>query len=204
MHVVLKGILFGLILTVTVGPVFFKLIQTSIRKGFLFGLFMAIGISLADSIYAFAAYFGLAQFADQSSFKFYMALVGGIILIGYGISTLFKAVHPPVPDNEQDHKTLITEIFTGLIINGLNPFVLLFWIGVIGVATIEYEMEHNEIIIFLISILATVFTTDLLKALVAHRLRRFVSFTLWKKISKVIGMALFLFGLRLIYFAITV
>ena len=204
MSIILKGILFGLILTVTVGPVFFKLIQTSIRKGFIFGLFMAIGISLSDAFYAFGAYFGLAQFAEQSSFKFYMALIGGVILIGYGISTLFKAVNPPVPDNEQDHKTLITEIFTGIIINGLNPFVLLFWVGVIGVATIEYEMNQNEILIFLVSILVTVFLTDTVKALIAHRLRRIVSFRHWKKISKVIGMGLVLFGLRLIYFAITV
>ena len=203
MDIVLKGLLFGLILAVTVGPVFFKLIQTSIRKGWLFGFFLIIGISLSDVIYAFLAYVGLSRFLDNDSFKFYLGLIGGFILMGYGMATLFKAVHPPQADGEQDHKTLGTEVITGLLINGLNPFVLLFWVGVITVANLEYEMSHNEIPLFLTVILVTNFFADIVKVLIAHRIRRRINFRHWKLISRVVGIALFLFGLRLIYFAVS-
>ena len=45
------GITLGLTLAILLGPVFFALIQTSISKGFLKGLFLAIGISISDSVY---------------------------------------------------------------------------------------------------------------------------------------------------------
>ena len=203
MDIIWKGILFGLILAATVGPVFFKLVQTSIRKGWLFGLFLVIGISLSDFIYAFLAYYGLSGFLDNDSFKFYLGLIGGFILMGYGLATLFKSVHPPQADGEQDHKTLATEVVSGLLINGLNPFVLLFWIGVITVANLEYEMDQDSIPIFLGIILLTNFLADIVKVLIAHRIRRYINIRHWKLISRVVGIALFLFGLRLIYFAVS-
>ena len=38
-----KGMIFGLILVISLGPIFFFLIQTSIEKGFLAGLAVACG-----------------------------------------------------------------------------------------------------------------------------------------------------------------
>ena len=203
MDIILTGVVFGLILAATIGPVFFKLVQTSIRKGWLFGFFLVIGISLSDFIYAFLAYFGLSRFINNDEFKFYLGLVGGFILMGYGIATLFKAIHPPQADGEQDHKTLGTEVLSGLLINGLNPFVLLFWVGVISVGTLQYEIQHDRMPLFLAVILITNFLADIMKVLVAHRIRRYINIRHWKTISRVVGIALFLFGLRLIYFAVS-
>ena len=51
MDIVINGLLFGLLLCVLIGPVFFALIQNAIEKGFYSGFFMAIGIALSDAFY---------------------------------------------------------------------------------------------------------------------------------------------------------
>jgi len=50
MEAVFNGVIYGLVLAVLVGPVFFTLIQTSIERGFKSGVYVAIGISLSDAL----------------------------------------------------------------------------------------------------------------------------------------------------------
>ena len=52
-----KGILFGIMISFMLGPAFFILIETSIKKGFKSALFLDLGILLSDAIYLLAAFF---------------------------------------------------------------------------------------------------------------------------------------------------
>ena len=65
MEAVWNGVLFGLLLTIFIGPVFFALIQTSVHRGFIYGVFMALGIALSDAIYVFLAYLGLSKILND-------------------------------------------------------------------------------------------------------------------------------------------
>ena len=65
--VVIKGLLFGLLLAVMLGPVFFALIQNSIVKGTKAGISMALGIAAADISYIALMYYSVKIFKDNSS-----------------------------------------------------------------------------------------------------------------------------------------
>ena len=50
--IITQGILFGLTLSLMVGPAFFSLIQTSITQGFRSGSQLAMGVALSDVLSA--------------------------------------------------------------------------------------------------------------------------------------------------------
>ena len=77
MDVIINGLLFGLLLCVLIGPVFFALIQNAIEKGFFSGFFMAVGIALSDTIYILITYLGISQLVDNPSFNMWLGGVGG-------------------------------------------------------------------------------------------------------------------------------
>jgi threonine/homoserine/homoserine lactone efflux protein len=92
-------------------------------------------------------------------------------------------------------------IIQGFFLNGINPFVLLFWFGMASMATIRYQQSGTLKLAFFSSLIGTVFTTDILKSLLAHRLRRLVTPTRMLWLNRLVGVALILFSLTLFHFA---
>ena len=55
--ILIKGILFGILLSFIVGPVFFVLLETSIKKGIRHAIFLDIGVLFSDILYLIASFF---------------------------------------------------------------------------------------------------------------------------------------------------
>lgn len=206
MAIVLKGIQLGFLLAFLVGPVFFTIIQTSLERGFWNGTLVAVGVSLSDTLYVAICYFGLFQFLNEPSSKIYMAYIGGAILILFGVYHIF--VKARRSKGTSFHFAVATKplkyISKGFIINGITPTVLIFWIGTISVATIDFGYSTGiEFLIFFTSLLVTVFSTDLTKAYLADRLRKLMTAKFLMVMNLVVGACLLIFGIRLLMMAKT-
>ena len=57
MDLILNGVFFGIFISFLVGPAFFILIETSIKKGFKSAVFLDVGILLSDALYLIASLF---------------------------------------------------------------------------------------------------------------------------------------------------
>ena len=94
MDLVLKGLVTGFILSVMIGPVFFVLLETSIRKGIKAALAFDFGVLISDILYILIAYVfykeveDLSRGADNSVLK----LIGGILFLAYGVYNFFSKV----------------------------------------------------------------------------------------------------------------
>lgn len=203
MMVLWNGILFGLLLTIFIGPVFFALIQTSIEKGFYAGVFMAIGIALSDAIYVSISYFGISQLVSTESVNLWLGLAGGFIMIGFGAASLFKPVRAPEVQRVKVNGKigLFRETLKGFLLNGINPSVFLFWIGIATMATVNNNYSNADAVTFFAAIIVTVFVTDILKSFVANKLKRLLTFRFMRLMNIIVGCGLMIFGLRLFYFA---
>jgi threonine/homoserine/homoserine lactone efflux protein len=203
MEILLNGVFFGLLLAVFIGPVFFALIQTSIEKGFGAGVMMALGVSLSDSIYIFLTYLGISQFLDNLFFKVGLGLAGGVIMVLFGMSSFLK----PEPElkpciNHEPGNDRMKLVVKGFFLNGINPFVLLFWVGIVSMVSVDYEYSTKQVYVFFIGIIGTVLFTDVLKSYIAGRLRNIITPHFMKIMNRIVGVALMLFGLRLFVFAL--
>lgn len=200
MEILINGVLFGFALTFFMGPVFFALIQTSIEKGFVSGVSMALGISLSDIIYVAVAYIGVSHILQDDSTKALLSIAGGAILLVFGLASITK---PALAKNagetcESNHK-IWRNLVKGFLLNGMNPSVLLFWIAAMSIISVEYEYKGHQAFLFLSSIILTVLTADIIKSYLAHRLRNSVNAKKMSIVNKVIGVALVAFAVRLLY-----
>jgi len=203
MDIVLNGIISGIVLAFLIGPVFFTILQTSIERGFWSGFFVAIGVSLSDALYILVSYLGLIQFIEADNFRHYLAYGGGGVLLAFGIYYLFvKSKRLSHYDQEKIHtRSWFKLLAKGFIINGLSPIVLFFWIATVSVATTRLGYtSSNDAFIFFASIVLTVFSTDIIKAKLADKLRVLITPRFIKVMNIVLGLVLVIFAGRLIFF----
>ena len=198
-----NGFLFGLLLSVLVGPVFFALIQNSIERGFWSGFFMAIGIALSDSLYIVVTYLGISQIVDNPMFNMWLGGVGGVIMLGFGLVSIFKPVPQKGLKQLHDEETLwFRQILKGFFLNGINPFVLFFWVGIMTKVSIDFEFSTNQAVVFFVALIATVLSMDVTKAFFAMKLNNIVTPRFMKIVNRVVGIVLILFSVKLFNFVV--
>lgn len=193
----LHGYLLGLGFVIFLGPVFFYLLKSTLDGGFFSGLSVALGIVFADLVCIIICSLGAIAFFENSKNQFWIGIVGGLILLALGLKFIFK---PQINTEVAAKKITLSKAnyvayFTqGFLINFINPFVFVVWIGVIGVAKAEYP-NTNDLFMFLGAALLGIFSTDLLKVLTAHRIKKFLSPKHLINIYRVFGLILLVFGI---------
>ncbi len=193
------GFLVGFALAFLIGPVFFLLLSTSVNKGFKQAAFLATGVLLSDAMYIAIAYFGSAIIASSAQFNNLFGIIGGVILIVFGIVNFFKK--PAVNKNEADEYTIPKNDFPkflikGFALNSFNPFVLIFWLGVASSIAVK-NFSSSEVLAFYVMVLATVLSTDLIKAYLATKLQRIITVTALIWMNRISGIALVFFGIKI-------
>jgi threonine/homoserine/homoserine lactone efflux protein len=89
MSYVLRGLLIGLSIAATVGPMFMLCVQRTLQKGYRYGLLSGMGIATADGIYGSIAGFGLTTITIfLVHLQMQVRLIGGLFLLYLGIKTL--------------------------------------------------------------------------------------------------------------------
>lgn len=201
LEAILSGITLGLLLAILLGPVFFMLLNTSIKKGFVPAAYLAFGVMLSDAFFISISYYGSSFVGLFNNHKDWVGIGGGIILIIFGIVNILKKTEdanqdPELPD---DSKSLWIDTGKGFIMNSMNPFVLVFWVGVSGTIAAKDHFTPLFTMVFFIATLSTVLSTDLLKAWLASRLKNIIkhSFLIW--LNRLSGAGLILFGCKMIF-----
>lgn len=197
----LEGMSMGLLLSAIVGPVFFTLIQNSMEHGFRYAAMLAFGILLSDTIYVILTFFGIKFLADTTYFQLVLGYVGGAILVGFGISSLLKRqmTRPNTGGFEIPAKRRRTAFAKGFGVNGVNPFVLLFWISIASLVSLKTNWSGGQILNYYSGILMTVFSIDLVKAFMAKQLSHLMTPRLMWLLKKSVGLVMIFFGLRMIW-----
>ena len=199
LHVLIQGVLVGLTIAIMLGPAFFSLIQTSIHRGFKSGIFLSLGIFLSDLTLVLLCYLGASQVIYAPSNRLILGIIGGGIMIVFGIVTFNRKVHIDEDNDAIEVKVPgpFTYIAKGYFLNFSNPFIWIFWLGVMGAVSSNYSKELDKIIYFFTGTLATVFLTDLFKSFVANRIKQRLNLNVMHWINRIVGIALIVFGLVL-------
>lgn len=202
----IEGIAMGLTLAFMIGPSFVSLLQTSIHRGYYAGIQFAIGIVLSDITLIALAYFGALQFLGDKQHQLSMGIIGGMIVIIFGLIT-FTRKHQIASAVKLDislkteaffNSRLLKYVSKGYFMNLFNPFLLIFWLGVMSLVSSRYGIPSKEIMVFFTATIATVFGTDLIKCFIANRIKRLLNTKVLTRLNRVVGIILVVFGISLI------
>jgi threonine/homoserine/homoserine lactone efflux protein len=194
------GFFIGLGLSILLGPVFFTLIQTSMNRGLIPAIFLSIGISLSDLFCIAIVLIGLNSIDLNDTIKLYIGFFGGIVLILFGLSMVFKNKENRIESiNNFTSKDRLKFILKGFFLNALNPSVILFWIATVTLVTIELKYDMIEVVVLFLTTIVTIFTSDILKSFLAKKIAGFLTKKVIKVVSLLIGLCLIGLGLTKIY-----
>lgn len=192
----LEGILYGLATMLLIGPVFFTLLKASLDHGVRGGITVALGIIASDILIALICLTSLVHLVQQWIDGPWMALVAAGILVVLGISYLLKPSSDMGGAVRPSGRNAMALLGSGFLVNFVNPFVFVIWIGF----ALHAEQAHGIGMgtnLFLAGILTGIFSTDVMKAYFAPRLRRVMTPTGLRKLYIAIGVIMLLFSVRL-------
>lgn len=191
-----------------IGPVFFLLLETSIRKGIRAAIAFDIGVFLSDFIYIIIALIFYSEVSKITSGEYghIISIVGGIILIIFGLVTLFKK---PKEDKKEAEKQLNKQTkdmillgLKGFLLNFANPGVIFYWITVIALGA-DGKKNPDEAIDestywYILIIMVTFFSVDMLKIFGAKKLRPFITENVLVGLNRLIGLIIMGTGVLLV------
>jgi threonine/homoserine/homoserine lactone efflux protein len=201
----IKGLILGIFLAISVGPVIFAILKQSINNGHKAGYVFVAGISASDVALVLICNFFTSLFTTALNHKTAIAVAGSVFLVVMGIYTLFfKKVK-----TDEANKIILKEFRThhfigiflaGFFINILNPGVFLFWFAwtaaiLADSATAPHPLEYRAIVFG--TCLLFVLGTDIAKVALASRLRSKLTPKILRIINKISGLILIGFGIAL-------
>lgn len=202
MQFIAEGLLLGLTLAILIGPIFVSLTQTGMQYGLKAGIAVGTGVWVSDVLVISAAYLFIHQLNEvvhNSDFHFWMGMSGGLILIATGLYTFLKT---NIEVNEEiaiSSKTYFGYFTKGFLVNFINPFTFIFWIGVMSTNVIGRNINGLQTILLFGSILLTIIFTDTLKVVLAKLIRNRIKGHYVILINRIAGIALIFFGILLVF-----
>jgi len=202
---ILKGLVLGVLLSISVGPVIFAIIKQSVNNGHKAGYAFVAGVSASDISLVLFCNFFTSLFTAALNHSTAIAVTGSIFLVAVGIYTLF---FKKVVTNEENklvqkkfRKRDLAGIFmAGYLMNTLNPGVFLFWFAwtaaIIGDAATTANPAQYKFIVFA-TCLIFVLLSDILKVALAGKLRTKLTPKNLHYINIISGIILIGFGVAL-------
>ena len=191
----LLGYATGLSLVILVGPVLLVLLTNTLGRGPKAGLLVALGIFVSDILAVALTLVGIGALMEQPHFKRTVALLGAIVLLGMGIRYL---IAPGLRKAGKISTSTLTGAFVqGFLVNFVNPFVFMVWIGIITAARATWGTT-GSLYLYVSGTLLGILTLDLLKVVLAGHLAPFLRRRGFIVLRRVSGGALILFSVRLL------
>jgi threonine/homoserine/homoserine lactone efflux protein len=199
-HAIVNGITLGLVLMISVGPVIFSIIKQSLNNGREGGFSFVAGVWLSDILLIIVSNAFSELVTYMMEYRKILGIGGSLFLLLMGVFyVFFKKIKLQNPEGGivKFTRTDILKIFSsGFLLNTLNPNVFLFWLGTATAFASEYSF-NERIMIFSICLIINV-TADIVKVLMAGKLRTRLTLHNITLINKISGTILIGFGLALL------
>jgi len=169
---VVKGLLLGLFMAISVGPTLFAVIRYSLNHSYRAGLAFVLGVSFSDILYVLITNFAAAWLEVLNDHKRTIAYAGAAILIIVGLAGVLKKFKPVEPNAGKINISgghYFTIWLSGFLINSINPGVIIIWLGAVTAIANTTTMYR---IAFFGTCLLLVLGIDFLKVFLADSIRR--------------------------------
>jgi threonine/homoserine/homoserine lactone efflux protein len=194
--IVIKGVITGLLLSAYLGPTFFTVMETLIRRGAKAAILLNSGVWLSDISCIILAYYGASELMQPIRTNVVFKLVAGGAFLFFGLTYFLRK--PDETVKPLGGVGIMILLVKGFLINTLNPGVLVFWFGAMIVAVTSLNLEGVKIIYYFASTIFTLITFDMLKILFSHKLRKVVNEKLMTRLFRITGVILMALGIFVI------
>jgi threonine/homoserine/homoserine lactone efflux protein len=194
MSVFLKGIMFGALITIPIGPIGILCIQRTLQFGRVSGLLSGLGAAVADAIYAGFAVFGLTFISNFLVVgQFWLRLIGGAVLLYIGWKIFFAKVNE---SKKISHTTLLNDFSSTFFLTMTNPttiFAFLVAFASFGLTDVQGSYLFSSMLVFGVFLGSVIGWVLLSEGVTLFRER--INNTMMRAINRVAGVIIAGFGI---------
>ncbi len=197
---IIKGFTFGMLLSFLVGPIFFILIETSLKRGIKPALALDFGVLISDILYILLAYNFSSFLMSLKKHENLLSGCGGVIFMIFGLVSMIKVKKGNATDDDTikyGKADYVRFFMKGFLLNMFNPAVIFYWLGLFLIGD-RFGFSGFEVTVFFTSILVSFFTIDLIKIIGAGQLKTFMTDARLLIVNRVIGLILLGFGVVMV------
>lgn len=199
---ILLAIPLGILLCFMIGPVFFVLLETAAVKGFRAAMVFDLGVVTADFVFIAIAYFSSYRLINNIKDEPALFIFGGLIMVTYGIISYIKLKRAAKNIDETVEVELIKKNYgslfvKGFLLNFINVGVLGFWLLIFITFGPQLELKTSRLMLFFTSVIATYLAVDIIKMLLAKKLKNKMTPSNILKIKKITSIILVIFGVTI-------
>ena len=148
--IILDGFLTGLILQIAIGPVFFFILNISLQKTIMDGLFAVSAVTLADYIFIALAVLGVGKLLEKPKIKLTLGIISSLVLILFGIIMIISVnpsnqVNSPANLSESSY---IASFISAFLLTISSPLTIVFWTSLFAAKAIERGYAQKQLIYF--------------------------------------------------------
>ena len=201
----LPAIFLGIILSFTIGPVFFTILEISVSKGFKAAVFFNIGVVFSEIVFFAIAYASTSSLLESIQENPSWKVLGGVLLSFYAGITLLS-MYQNKDDVDQysfnpksESPNVIKNMIRGFLLNIIIFAVLVFWILVVANYGPGFQDTDYKMVMFFLAIVGTYFSIDLGKIYLAQQLKNYLTKEIIVKIKLAVNVIILIIGLVLIF-----
>ncbi|MET3288305.1 UNVERIFIED_CONTAM: threonine/homoserine/homoserine lactone efflux protein [Brevibacillus sp. OAP136] len=192
----LQGLALGLVLQLSVGPVFFALVHRSLSQGWREGVKMAAGVTATDLCNMAASALGASAILAIPQVRL-AVLWGGALLLGWFGWQLLRAKGAHTAAGRQD--TVRGSFAYGFLLTLANPLTILFWSGMYGSLLAAGAVAPGlGLLLYSLGCATATFVFLALAAMGASRLNHYLGDKALQALNRLVGCALLFFALMLV------
>jgi len=195
---ILKGLRFGMLLQLAVGPICLMVFHTSTTYGAIYGLHLVLAIALIDALYIALSCVGVAAIINKGKINEVIKLIVCLVLVLFGTNTIAGVFdlsfmpHIPLFSNVSGENLFVQ----GVLLTASNPLTIVFWSGMFSAQMVENQWNKKQLFFFASGcIMATIiFLTAV--AFVGSALGGFLPQIIMKVMNVAVGIVLVFFGIK--------
>lgn len=141
-EILFKGVVLGLAVSMPLGPVGILLVNRTIKRGFLSGVFSGMGLAAADTILAIIAGLGFSViigfFNDE---RLLISILAGLVLIGVGVKVFVSNPVKEFRNPDKAGKSLLRDFLSVLALSLSNPFTIFVFVAFFSGININSDIK---------------------------------------------------------------
>jgi len=180
------------------GPLFLENLSHGARSGAKSGLVFSLAHNVVEFTLVMLLALGLLTFVHTSAVKNFIGIIGGIVLIAFGMMQIRSSVTTRFGEGRQAKTSSGRLFLLGLVLTALNPFFIVWWFTA-GSQLIIMALEFASLAGVVLMYLCHVWMDYLWLTVTAHFAKVGLNFAglRWYR------LLITIFGAILIYFGIT-
>ncbi|MDD5491691.1 MAG: LysE family transporter [bacterium] len=174
------------------GPLLTAVIYESTRHGSKTGPLFILGHAILEMLMIAGIIFGFSQFLSSPTALRIVAIIGSIILFGFGLNMLISLPYLTLPQTGPPAKPS-NLVWLGITMSLTNPYWTIWWVTIgLGLVLAAQKQGLLAVIIFFLGHISADLAWYSLVSLMIHKGRRFISDKVYR--GMVLGCALALIG----------